>query len=84
MKKTSMQKAFQAENEDEDNAKLMSLLTDSYKNDKKAIRVMDKHMDLIATMSKSDSIKDCEKHQKKTLRQIREIILQIVMKRKLR
>ena len=46
----------------------MSLLTDSYKNDKKAIRVMDKHMDLIATMSKSDSIKDCEKHQKKTLR----------------
>ena len=62
MKKTSMQKAFQAEDEDEDNAKLMSLLNASYKNDKKALRVMDKHMDLIATMSKSDSIKNCEKH----------------------
>ena len=29
---------------------------------------MDKHIDLIETMGKSDSIKDCEKHQKKTLK----------------
>ena len=62
----------------------MDLLKQSYKNDNKALKVMDKHLDLITTMGKTDSIKDCEKHQKKTLKQIRELILQIVIKRKLR
>ena len=41
MKKTSMQKAFQAEDEEEDNARLMGLLQSSYKSDKRANRVMD-------------------------------------------
>ena len=36
MRKTSMQKAFKGNEEDEDNQKLMSLLLDSYKNEKKA------------------------------------------------
>ena len=62
MRKTSMQKAFKGNEEDEDNSKLMGLLKESYKNEKKAQRVMDKHIDLIETMGKSDSIKDCEKH----------------------
>ena len=62
MKKTSMQKAFAGNNEDEDNQRLMGLLKQSYKNQKNASRVMDQHMDLIDTMGKSDSIKDCEKH----------------------
>ena len=79
-----MQRAFKGDEEDEDNNKLMNLLLDSYKNEKKATRVMDKHMDLIETMNKSNSIKECEKHQKKTLKQIRGLLLQIVMKRKLR
>ena len=62
MRKTSMQKAFKAEDEDEDNYKLMELLLSSYKSEKRASRVMDKHMDLIDTMNKSQSIKNCEKH----------------------
>ena len=53
MRKTSMQKAFKAEHEDEDNYKLMELLLSSYKSEKRASRVMDKHMELIDTMNKS-------------------------------
>ena len=45
---------------------------------------MDQHMALIDTMASSDTIKECEKHQKKSLKQIRELIYEIVMKRKLR
>ena len=36
MRKTSMQKAFKGNEEDEDNQKLMDLLIDSYKNETKA------------------------------------------------
>jgi len=39
-------------------------------------------MNLIASMAKSDAINECEKHQKKTLKQIKDLILQIVKKRK--
>ena len=62
MRKTAMQRAFKAEDEDDENDKLMDLLLSSYKNERKAGKVMDKHMDLIDTMNKQDSIKNCEKH----------------------
>ena len=41
-------------------------------------------MALIDAMAASDTIKECEKHQKKSLKQIRELIYEIVMKRKMR
>ena len=41
-------------------------------------------MDLLDTMAKCSSINDVEKFQKKSLKQIRELINQVVLKRKLR
>ena len=55
-----------------------------YKDNKKARSAIDQHMDLLDTMAKCSSINDVEKFQKKSLKQIRELINQVVLKRKLR
>ena len=81
MKRTSLQKAFNNDDQD-DNADMVQCLEGAFKTNSSAQRAMDRHMDLISTMNKSDAISHCEKHQKKSLSQIREIILAIVINQK--
>ena len=46
--------------------------------------MLDRHIDLTNTMATSDTIKELQKHQKKSLKQIRGLITEIVVKRKQR
>lgn len=45
---------------------------------------MDQHMNLLDTIAKSDNYKNIEKHMKKSLRQIRQIVTEVVRQRKMR
>ena len=60
------------------------LLRTAYKNEAYIKRAIEKNIQLVENMMASDVIKQTEKHQKKSLKQVRGIIDSIVTKRKLR
>lgn len=62
----------------------MKTLNSSDESDDLMKEAMVNHFALIETMLQSESIVSCERKQKKSLSQIRELIDSIVMKRKLR
>ena len=84
LKKKGLQNAFRDQDEDMDNESMFDILESIYKSDTFAQKAMDRHIHLIESMATSDVIKKTEKHQKKSLKQIRDLIDQIVMKRKQR
>ena len=47
-------------------------------------KVMEQNLELINTMARSDAINKLESHQKKSLKQIRNIMMEVVTKSKMR
>ena len=84
MKKESLQRAFVDDEEEEENKQLVNMLETMYENHELVRGAMLNHLGLMDTMNESETIIQSELHQKKTLRQVRQLIDSIVMKRKLR
>lgn len=83
MKTSTLQKSFKAEN-DEDDEHYRQLLLEAYKSNKQARVAIDSHMHLLESMQKAESIKTVEKHQRKSLGQVRNLINDICTTRKMR
>ncbi len=84
LKKSALQSSFAAENEEEDNAEMLMLLKHTYKTNAMARTAMDTHIKLLDTIAATDTIKEIEKHMRKSLKQIRALMTEVVMQRKLR
>ena len=84
MKQTNMQKKFHPGDDEEDNAQMIELLEDMFVSKAQIRTTMEQHFDLMNSMARSDTINEVEKHQKKSLKQIRNLMLDVVKKRKLR
>ena len=79
-----MQSNFHPSDEVEDNANMIELLEEMFESKALIRDTLETHMNLMSSMHRSDTINEVEKHQKKSLKQIRTMMLDVVKKRKLR
>ena len=83
MKKSQLQRSFKVD-ANENAERFNELLNDAYTNNKHAKAAIDSHMHLLESIQKSDSIKAVEKHQRKSLGQVRSIINEVCTRKKMR
>jgi hypothetical protein len=68
MKQKAMQKKFHPGDDEDDNEHLIELLEHMFMSDSLIRITMERHMNLMDTMARSDTINSIEKHQKKSLK----------------